>query len=138
MTAKVQTLPGALPLHEDRDFLRESEWIILKLLCRPLDSLTESTAEELSAASGGQLSVERCAELIAIVRLKQLPGLGSWAARLLVEAGLSEHDICSLSAENISNHINQHTGYAIFNSATTRALAELQQTWPKKPQQEGA
>jgi len=138
MTAKVQTLPGALPLHEDRDFLRESEWIILKLLCRPLDSLTESTAEELSAASGGQLSVERCAELIAIVRLNRLPGLGSWAARLLVEAGLSEHDICSLSAENISKHINQHTGYAIFNPATTRALAELQQTWPQKARQEDA
>jgi len=138
MTSKVQTLPGALPLHEDRDFLRESEWIILKLLCRPLDSLAESEAEEVSAASGGQLTVERCAELIAIVRLNQLPGLGSWAARLLVEASLSEHDVCSLSAEDVCERVNQHTGYAIFNPATTRALAELQKKWPQKSQQESA
>ncbi|MDQ6987560.1 MAG: hypothetical protein Q9M25_07150 [Mariprofundaceae bacterium] len=137
MTAKVQTLPGALPLHENRDFLRESEWIILKLLCRPLDDLAKSHAEELSAASGGQLSVERCAELIAIVRVSQLPGLGSWAARLLVEAGLSKHDVCSLSAEDVCERVNQHTGYAIFNSATTRALAELQQTWSQETRQEG-
>ncbi|MDX8391482.1 MAG: hypothetical protein R8K53_02785 [Mariprofundaceae bacterium] len=132
MTAKIKSLPGALPLHEDRDFLRESEWIILKLLCRPLDGLAESNGEELSAASGSQLSIERCNQLIGIVRISQLPGLGSWIARLLVEAGLSEHDVRALAAADVSKRVNQHMGYAICNPATTRALGELQQKWQQE------
>ncbi len=138
MTAKIQPLPGALPLHEDKNFLRESEWVILKLLCRPLDSLAENNAEELSAASGKQLAVERCKQLISIVRLSKRAGLGSWAARLIVEAGFDEQDVDSLAAEEISATVNQHMGYAIFNPATTRALAALQETWRNKNQQENA
>jgi len=136
MTAKVQSLPGALPLHEDKDFLRESEWVILKLLCRSLDSLADNDAEELSAASGNQLAVERCKQLISIVRLSKREGMGSWVARLIVEAGLDEQDIDTQSAEQISARVNQHMGYAIFNPATTRALADLQDKWRHQNQQE--
>jgi len=138
MTAKVQSLPGALPLHENKDFLRESEWVILKLLCRSLDSLADNDAEELSAASGNQLAAERCKQLISIVRLSKRTGLGSWAARLMVEAGLDEQEIDVQSAEKISAKVNQHMGYAIFNPATTHALADLQEQWRDQAQQENA
>jgi len=138
MTAKVQSLPGALPLHEDKDFLRESEWVILKLLCRSLDSLADNDAEELSAASGNQLTIERCKQLISIIRLSKRAGLGSWAARLMVEAGLDEQEIDALNAEKISAKVNLHMGYAIFNPATTRALADLQEKWRYQTQQENA
>ncbi len=127
--AGVQPLPGAFPLHEDRDFLSESEWVIFKLLCRPVDSLAEAEPEELSAATGGQVSPARCDELIRIVRIKALPGLGSWIARLMAEAGLSEEDVRALPAEEITERINRKAGYPICNAATARALAALQLQW---------
>jgi len=43
----VQAMPGAFPLHLDKDYVSESEWVIWKLLCRPLSSLPENTPEEL-------------------------------------------------------------------------------------------
>ncbi len=127
--ASVQALPGAFPLHEDREFLSESEWVIFKLLCRPVDSLAGAEPAELSAATGGQVSPARCDELIRIVRIKALPGLGSWIARLMAEAGLSDHDVRTLPAERIAERINRKAGYPICNEATTRALAALQLQW---------
>jgi len=137
MTAQLKSLPGTFPLHEDKPFTSESEWVILKLLCRSLDSLADGEAEELSFASGNQFTVERCRELIAIVRISKLQGLGSWMARLLVEAGLSEHDVIHLPAEDLCARVNEHMGYTICNTATCRALEGLQDIWRKlSPQEE--
>jgi len=136
MTAQLKSLPGTFPLHEDKPFTSESEWMILKLLCRSLDSLADADADELAHATGGQFSVERCRELIAIVRISQLQGLGSWMARLIVEAGLSEQDALNLPAEELSERINTHMGYTICNTATSRALANLQTRWHNETEQE--
>ncbi|MFQ5582594.1 MAG: hypothetical protein ACE5F3_08235 [Mariprofundaceae bacterium] len=129
MTAKIQTLPGAFPLHEDRDFLKESEWVILKLLCRPVETLAETDAEELSRASGGQIGVERCDELIRTIRIAALDGLGSWIARLLAEAKFSDVDVRTLPASEITGRLNARAGYPLCNDATMRALADLQLQW---------
>jgi hypothetical protein len=134
MTAQLKSLPGTFPLHEDKPFIGESEWVILKLLCRPLESLADADADELAQASGGQIPVQRCRELIAIVRISDLPGLGSWMARLLVESGVSEQDVLHLPAEALIERINAHMGYAICNQATSRALAGLQEKWSKEGQ----
>jgi len=129
MNALVQSMPGTFPLDENRDFLRESEWVILKLLCRSIDSLAMADADELSSASGGQLSPERCLQLINIVRISNLPGLGTWIARLLVEAGMDEHALLTLTAEDVTSRINMHAGYPICNQATAHAIANLQTAW---------
>ena len=126
---KVQALPGAFPLHEDRNFLNESEWVIFKLLCRPVESFSEANAEELSAATGHQVSPERCGELISIVRIGQLPGLGSWISRLFAEAGFSDHEIKDLPASQVTGRLNDKLGYTLCNDATTRALAAMQLQW---------
>lgn len=136
MTAQLQSLPGTFPLHEDKPFINESEWVILKLLCRSLDSLAEADADELAQATGGQFTLERCHELISIVRISNLPGLGSWMARLMVEAGLSEQDALSLQADELGERINAHMGYAICNAATSHAIAGLQSQWRNSTQQE--
>ncbi|MDX8403035.1 MAG: hypothetical protein R8K54_01330 [Mariprofundaceae bacterium] len=125
----VQALPGAFPLHEDKDFITESEWVILKLLCRPLDKIGETNAEELSQASGGQIKVERANELIQIVQIAELPGIGSWIARLMAEAGLDMEQVKTRSADDIMNLINERSGYPLCNDATVRALAGLQLQW---------
>jgi len=135
VTAQLKSLPGAFPLYEDKSFLNESEWVILKLLCRSLDSLAGTDADELAQASGGQLTPERCRELIAIVRISQLPGLGSWMARLMVEAGLGEHDVLTLPADELGERVNAHLGYSICNIATRRALAGLQEGWSSSSRQ---
>jgi len=129
MNNKVQALPGAFPLHENRDFLSESEWVIFRLLCRPVASFAEADAEDLSAATGHQVTPERCRTLIRIVRIQQLPGLGSWISRLLAEAGFSDHEIKNLPALQITGHLNEKLGYTLCNHATTRALASLQLQW---------
>ena len=129
MTAQLKSLPGTFPLHEDKPFINESEWVILKLLCRPLDSLADADAEELAQASGGQFTVQRCRELIAIVRISRLPGLGSWMARLLVESGVDEQDVLHSPADEVCARINAHMGYTICNAATSRALNGLQAEW---------
>lgn len=125
----IQALPGAFPLHEDRNFISESEWVIFKLLCRPIDSIADDNAQELSEATGNQVSVERCDELIRIVRIHKLSGLGSWVSRLMGEAGLDADDIRNLDAETITARVNSKMGYNICNEATTRALAALQLQW---------
>jgi len=129
MTAEVRALPGAFPLHEDREFLKESEWVILKLLCRPVETLADADAGELSRACGGQIAVARCDELIRTVRIAALDGLGSWIARLLAEAGFSDEDVRTLPAQTLTRRINERAGYPLCNDATTRALATLQQQW---------
>lgn len=125
----VQSLPGSFPLREDRDFITESEWVILKLLCRPVNEIDNTTAEELSAASGGQISETRCDELIRTVRISKLTGLGSWISRLMAEAGCDEEDIRNGDAEAIMQRINEKAGYPLCNDATVRALADLQLQW---------
>jgi len=138
MTAQLQSLPGTFPLHEDKSFISESEWVILKLLCRSLDSLADADAEELAKASGNQFTVERCRELIAIVRISRLHGLGSWMARLLVEAGLNEHDVLNLESDELCSRINENMGYTVCNTATSRALEGLQAGWRNNTIQEGS
>lgn len=136
MTASVQRLPGVFPLHENKDFLRESEWVIFKLLCRSLDSLAEDDAESLSAATGGQVSVARCDELIRTIRISQLQGLGSWIARLLAESGLDLNDVRHLPSKEIIQRVNTKLGYPLCNEATVRALADLQLRWKGASAQE--
>lgn len=125
----VQALPGAFPLHEDKDFITESEWVILKLLCRPLLEIDGTDAEELSKASGGQITVERADELIRIVRISKLPGLGTWIARLLGEAELDAEQVKTMPPEEIMGRVNKRMGYPLCNDATIRALADLQLQW---------
>lgn len=127
--SNVQALPGAFPLHEDRSFLSESEWVIFKLLCKPLESFADAEAAELSTATGNQVSTERCEQLIRIVRIQRLPGLGSWIARILAEAGFGEQEVRELDAGEISERVNRKMGYPLLNDATTRALATLQLQW---------
>lgn len=136
MTASVQRLPGVFPLHENKDFLRESEWVIFKLLCRSLDSLAEDDAESLSAATGGQVSVARCDELIRTIRISQLQGFGSWIARLLAESGLDLNDVRDLPSKEIIQRVNNKLGYPLCNEATVRALADLQLRWKGASAQE--
>lgn len=127
--SKVQALPGAFPLHEDKSFITESEWVIFKLLCRPIESFSDDSAESLSAATGDQVTVERCDELIRIAGIHQLSGLGSWIARIFAEAGFNATDIRELSAESITRRVNEKLGYTLCNEATTRALNSLQLQW---------
>jgi len=127
--SQVQTLRGVFPLGEDREFLSESEWVILKLLCRPVDALINADADELSQATGGQISPERCDELIRTVRIHQLEGLGSWAARLLAGCGFNDADVRQRNAADIVDAVNASLGYPVFNAATMHALAALQQQW---------
>jgi len=127
--SNIQALPGAFPLHEDRDFLSESEWVIFKLLCKPVDSLAQEDAASLSLATGNQVSVARCDELIRTVRISHLQGLGSWISRLFAEAGLSDTDVRNRDASDITDRVNTKAGYKICNEATTRALHTLQLQW---------
>jgi len=127
--SKVQALPGAFPLHEDRNFISESEWVIFKLLCKPIDSFAQENATDLSTATGNQVSVERCDELIRTVRIAQLHGLGSWIARLLAETGLSDANVRDDAAEHIIDRVNTKARYPLCNDATMRALHKLQLEW---------
>jgi len=125
----VQVLPGVFPLHADKNFLAESEWVIFKLLCRAIESFPDNTAEELSHATGKQVSTERCDELIRIVQINKLSGLGTWIARLLAEAGFNAEAIRTQAAEDIMQAVNDKAGYAICNEATVHALDNLQKQW---------
>ncbi|MBL4776088.1 MAG: hypothetical protein JKY87_08575 [Mariprofundus sp.] len=126
---KIQTLPVAFPLHEDRNFISESEWVIFKLLCKPLDSFATEQAENLSSATGNQVSIQRCDELIRIVRILQLDGLGSWISRLFAEAGFNVDDIRNSEASHIIGTVNNKAKYPLCNDATMRALLKLQTEW---------
>jgi hypothetical protein len=125
----VTTMRGVFPLHEDKRYTSESEWVILKLLCRPLHQLDQTYAAELSAASGGQISEARSDELIRIVRISRLAGLGTWMARLLAEINLDVDQVMQEDASVMMEAINRRAGYPICNEATTHAFARLQQQW---------
>ncbi|MDQ6992121.1 MAG: hypothetical protein Q9M31_01485 [Mariprofundus sp.] len=122
-------LPKSFPLHEEKDFLAESEWVIFKLLCRPVSSFATTDAAELAFATGNQVSPERCDELIRIVRIHQLQGLGSWIARILAQTGLSDRDMIEQPAAEIIDKVNKKLGYKLCNEATSQAMALLQQQW---------
>ncbi len=125
----VTTIRGLFPLHEDKNYTSESEWIILKLLCRPLNGLDQTNALELSQASGGQISEARCDTLIRIVQISKLSGLGTWMARLLADIGLNTNQVIHNDAAIIMDTINKRAGYPICNDVTTRAFARLQKEW---------
>ncbi len=129
MNNNITSLPGAFPLHEDKDYITESEWVIWKLLCRPLDTLPQSTPQELSQATGGQISEARCDELIRIANIATLTGLGTWIARLLAETGYDIDDVCDKPADVLLGSVNKRLGYNICNEATIRAFEKLQLQW---------
>jgi len=130
----VQVLPSAFPLHADKNFLAESEWVIFKLLCRPVDSFPTDTPEELSLATGQQVSPMRCDELIRIVQINKLSGLGSWISRLLAEAGFNAEHVRTTDPDKIMQTINQKAGYSICNEATVYVLGDLQKQWKGEAQ----
>jgi len=123
------TPPRSFPLHENKDFLSESEWVIFKLLCRSVDTFATSEAAELSTVTGSQVTPERCDELIRTVRISKMPGLGTWIARLFAQAGLSERDVLKLPSASIAERVNDKLGYPLCNAATTEAIAQLQTQW---------
>ena len=125
----VQALPGVFPLHEDRNFISESEWVIFKLLCKPVDTFADENAEELATATGNQVTIDRCDELIRTVRISQLDGLGSWISRLFAEAGFNDSDLRNRDADAIIEGVNRKVRYPICNEATGRALHKLQLEW---------
>lgn len=125
----MQALPGAFPLHEDRDFLSEREWICLQLLCYSQKTLADANASELSDATASQISIERAQKIISTAKIARLDGLGSWIARLMVEAGLDEDTVRQLPATDIMQRVNANVGYPLCNPATARALAGLQAIW---------
>jgi hypothetical protein len=125
----ILSLPGAFPLHLDKNYISESEWVIWKLLCRPLTSLPESTAEELSMSTGGQISKERCDELVRIANIATLSGLGTWISRLLAESDYDVNDVCDIPASVLLGSLNKRVGYPLCNDATVRAFEKLQLQW---------
>jgi len=129
MTDNIRSLPGAFPLHQDKTYISESEWVIWKLLCRPIASLPESTPEELSLATGGQISEARCDELIRIANIATLTGLGTWIAKLLGETAYNVNEVCDKPAKILLDGINKRLGYKLCNEATIRAFEKLQLQW---------
>jgi len=119
----------AFPFGKEQPFLREHEWVILKLLCLPLPELAKMRPDELVQASGGRISPQRADELIRIVRLAQLPGLGSWAARLFAEAGLDEEALRTDAPEKIAAKLQERFGYPMMSKEDQARLAELQRAW---------
>ena len=130
--SNVQALPGVFPLHEDREFLSEREWVCLQLICHSRKTLADADAAALSEATAGQISVERARDIIETARIARLDGLGTWIARLMVQAGLTFEDIQKLPAEELMNRVNTHAGYALCNAATIHALKGLQTVWAGK------
>jgi len=127
--SNIHALPGAFPLHLDKNYITESEWVIWKLLCRPLSSLPESTPKELSAFTGEQISVERCDELIRIANISTLTGIGTWIARLLAQTDFNVNDVCDKPASVLLEALNRRMGYPLCNQATIRAFEVLQLQW---------
>ena len=125
----ILSLPGSFPLHQDKTYITESEWVIWKLLCRPLDTLPQSTPAELCAATGGQISEARCDELIRIANIATLTGLGTWISRLLAECGYDVNEVCDKPANVLLDSINKRMGYKLCNDATIRAFEKLQLQW---------
>jgi len=130
--SNVQALPGAFPLHENREFLSEREWVCLQLICHSRKTLADADAAALSESTAGQISVERARDIIETARIARLDGLGTWIARLMAQAGLTLEDVQQLPAEEMVNRVNAHAGYALCNDATVHALKGLQAVWAGK------
>ena len=128
----VQSLPGAFPLHDNKDFLSEREWVCLRLICHTQETLADADPAELSAATAGQISEERAAQLVNISRIARDYGLGTWFARLAVEADFDVESLRITPAEVIMQAINNRAGYVICNPATMRALADMQGQWQQQ------
>ena len=126
----VQPLPGIFPLAENRDFLSEREWTCLRLICHDRKTIADAKPEQLSRATAGQISAKRADVLIQTARIARLPGLGSWIARLMAEAGWREEDVRHRPAGEIMAAVNRQVGYPICNPATEHALTALQTSWP--------
>jgi hypothetical protein len=97
--------------------------------------LPESTPEEVSRNTGGQISVQRCDELIRIANIASLSGLGTWMARLLAESGYDVNDVCNKPAHVLLDSINKRLGYPLCNDATIRAFEHLQLQWRDEEKQ---
>jgi hypothetical protein len=121
--------PEAFPLDEDRPFLSEREWTCLRLICHSEASIADSDAQTLAEATAHQIDVRRAGQMVEIARMARLPGLGTWMARLLVEAGISMHDLTASSADDLLARVNAQTGYPICNAATIAAFSLLQAAW---------
>ncbi|MDQ7003409.1 MAG: hypothetical protein Q9N67_00175 [Ghiorsea sp.] len=129
MNNNVLSPPAAFPLHQDKNYISESEWVIWKLLCRPITSLPENTPEDLHASTGNQISIARCDELIRIANIATLSGIGTWISRLLAETGYDVNDVCDKPADVLLDSINKRLGYPLCNEATVRAFEKLQLQW---------
>ena len=121
--------PESFPLHENRPFLSEREWTCLRLICHSEDSIADCDGAALAEATANQIDAHRAGQLVAIARMARLPGLGSWMARLLVEAGVRENELTEQSADALLARVNAQAGYPICNAATVAALALLQASW---------
>ena len=117
------------PFGEDQPFLRAHEEVLLRLLCIGEEELAKIAPEELARRAGGQISQARADEIVRTARLARLPGLGSWAARLLAEAGLDEADVRRLDAEELAARVNARFGYPIWNDEAVARLRALQARW---------
>jgi Domain of unknown function (DUF4332) len=121
--------PEAFPLDEDRPFLSEREWTCLRLICHNQDSIADSDPRALAEATAQQIDAERAGQLVEIARMARLPGLGTWMARLLVEAGVSMDELTEKSADALLARVNAEVGYPICNAATIAAFSLLQAAW---------
>jgi Domain of unknown function (DUF4332) len=121
--------PGSFPLDEDRPFLSEREWTCLRLICHSEASIADSDPHQLAEATAHQIDPERAARLVEIARMARLPGLGTWMARLLVEAGVSINELTEKSADALLARVNTEVGYPICNAATIAAFSLLQAAW---------
>lgn len=121
--------PELFPLGENRPFLSEREWTCLRLICHNENSIADCEASELVEATAHQIDNNRASQLIEISRISRLPGLGTWMARLLVEAGIVIQDLTSIPADQILQRVNTRVGYPICNAACIAAFTLLQATW---------
>ena len=117
------------PFGENQRFLRADEEVILRLLCISEQDLADMDPAHLHAASGGRIACARADEIVRTARLARLPGLGSWAARLLAEAGLDEADVRRLPAAEIAARVHARYGYRIWNEKAVAQLTALQVRW---------
>ncbi len=127
--SNVQSLPGAFPLHENKDFLSEREWVCLRLICHSQETIADADPKELSAATAGQISPDRATQIVNIARIARDYNLGTWFSRLAAEADFDAESLRSTPAEVIMQAINNRAGYIICNQATVHALAAMQAKW---------
>jgi hypothetical protein len=131
--SKAANRPGAFPLAENRPFLSEREWTCLRLICHTEDSIADSDPQALAEATANQIEPARAMQLVEIARMARLPGLGTWMARLLVEAGVTVPDLTEKSADELLAQVNAQVGYPVCDATTIAAFALLQAAWKNAP-----